>query len=51
LVSLDKIREGAKGTSNLIPLFVEALEKGATLGEISHALRDIFGVHKENVVI
>ena len=36
---------------NLIPLFINAIEDKVTLGEISHALRDVFGLHKENVVI
>ena len=49
--SLDRISSAANGSENLIPLFVEALENKATLGEISHTLRDVFGLHKENVVI
>jgi methylmalonyl-CoA mutase N-terminal domain/subunit len=49
--SLEKIRKAAQGGTNLIPLFVEALENKATLGEISDSLRRVFGVHKENVVI
>lgn len=48
---LEKIRNAAAGKDNLIPLFVEALENKVTLGEISHALRDVFGLYKENIVI
>ncbi len=49
--SLTEIKIAAKGTQNLVPLFVTALENKVTLGEISHALRDIFGLYKENIVI
>ncbi|MBK9293750.1 MAG: methylmalonyl-CoA mutase [Oligoflexia bacterium] len=49
--NLEQIRNAAKTKSNLMPLFVEALEAKCTLGEISHALRDVFGLYKENVVI
>jgi methylmalonyl-CoA mutase N-terminal domain/subunit len=48
---LEKIRNAASGKDNLIPLFIESLESKVTLGEISDALRSVFGVHKENVVI
>ena len=41
---------GAKNASkkniNLMPFIIEAIESKATLGEISDALRDIFGVHQ-----
>ena len=34
----------AAGTSeNLVPIFVDAVKAGVTLGEISHALRDEWG--------
>lgn len=48
---LEKIKVAAAGTDNLMPLFIEALEAKCTLGEISHALRDVFGLYKENIVI
>lgn len=48
---LEKLRNAAKAEDCLIPFFVSAIENKVTLGEISHALRDVFGVHKENVVI
>jgi methylmalonyl-CoA mutase N-terminal domain/subunit len=48
---LEKIRNAAQTKENLIPLFVDALEGKCTLGEISHALRDVFGLYKENIVI
>ena len=45
--SLDLIRENAnKQNVNLMPFIIEAIESKATLGEISDALRDIFGLHQ-----
>ncbi|MBS2031322.1 MAG: methylmalonyl-CoA mutase family protein [Deltaproteobacteria bacterium] len=49
--SLDALRTSAKGKDNLIPLIFEAVKSLATLGEISDALRDVFGEHRENVVL
>ena len=44
---LDSIRKNAsKKNINLMPFIIEAIESKATLGEISDALRDIFGVHQ-----
>src|SRR3546814_6514945 len=40
---LDALREGAKGTRNLLALAVDAARKRATLGEISQAMEDAFG--------
>jgi methylmalonyl-CoA mutase N-terminal domain/subunit len=40
---LDAITTAAKGTDNIMPLVVEAVENKATLGEISNALRAVFG--------
>jgi methylmalonyl-CoA mutase N-terminal domain/subunit len=39
---LEKIRNAAGSKDNLIPLFVSAVENKITLGEISHALRDVY---------
>lgn len=41
--ALDALREGAKGSANLLELAVECARKRATLGEISAAMEDIFG--------
>ena len=40
---LDAITTAAKGTDNIMPLVVEAVENKVTLGEISNALRSVFG--------
>ena len=42
---LDDVRNAARGTQNLLPPMREALKADATLGEISDALRDVFGVY------
>jgi methylmalonyl-CoA mutase, N-terminal domain len=43
---LQLIKTSAKGNANLMPLIVDAVEKYATLGEISDALRAEFGEYK-----
>ena len=42
---LADIRVAAEGTANLMPTFVEAVDAGATLGEICDVLRGVFGTH------
>ncbi|QQR79869.1 MAG: methylmalonyl-CoA mutase family protein [Deltaproteobacteria bacterium] len=49
--TMKHLEEAAKGTQNLIPFIYEAVKNKATLGEISHALRRVFGLYKENVVL
>lgn len=49
--NLSALQEGAKGTANLMPLILAAAKSGATLGEISNALRDVFGEYQEQVVL
>ena len=43
---LSKLEQQAKGTDNLIPTIVEAVENYATLGEIADVLRKVFGEYK-----
>ncbi len=43
---LGKLDSAARGDDNLMPLVIEALDAGATLGEISNVLRKIFGEHR-----
>jgi methylmalonyl-CoA mutase len=43
--ALDRLREGARGTANLLQLSVEAARARCTLGEISAAMEDVFGRH------
>jgi len=43
---LEAVRTAARGTENLLYPMKEALRSGATLGEVSDALRDVFGVYQ-----
>jgi len=43
--ALSALKEAASGTENLMPLILNAVRARATLGEISHALREVFGEH------
>jgi methylmalonyl-CoA mutase N-terminal domain/subunit len=50
--AVDTLRNAAKlPDENLIPLILDAVKAYATLGEISDAMRDVFGEHKEHVVL
>jgi methylmalonyl-CoA mutase N-terminal domain/subunit len=49
--ALAAVREGAKGTANLMPLILAAVKAEATLGEISDVLRETFGEYRETVVL
>jgi methylmalonyl-CoA mutase N-terminal domain/subunit len=42
---LAEVRTAAEGTANLMPRFIDAVDAGATLGEIANVLRDVFGIH------
>jgi methylmalonyl-CoA mutase N-terminal domain/subunit len=44
--SLDAVRSAARGDDNLLYPMKEALRAGATLGEVSDALRDVFGQYR-----
>ena len=44
--ALDRLREAARGSDCLLPPIRQAVEARATLGEISDALRDVFGTHR-----
>lgn len=44
---LSALEAGATGSTNLMPLIVDAVEAYATLGEISDAMRRVFGEQGE----
>ncbi len=44
--ALSRLEEGARGSENLLPLILDAVEKYATLGEICQILRGVFGEHQ-----
>ena len=49
--ALDAVRSGAEGTQNLMPTVLGAVKAGATIGEISDAMRDVFGEFREAVFV
>jgi methylmalonyl-CoA mutase N-terminal domain/subunit len=44
--ALDDVQSAARGTQNILVPMRVALQKGATLGEVSDALRAVFGVYQ-----
>ncbi|HEU5480102.1 MAG TPA: methylmalonyl-CoA mutase family protein, partial [Candidatus Tumulicola sp.] len=48
---LAAVRAAAAGTENLMPHFIEAVDAGATLGEICDVLRDVFGVYRAKEIV
>jgi methylmalonyl-CoA mutase, N-terminal domain len=50
--TVDALRKAAEDPeTNLIPFILDAVKAYATLGEISDAMRDVFGEHRESVVL
>ena len=45
--ALDAVTHAARGSDNLVPLLVAAVEAGATVGEIADTLRQVFGEYQE----
>jgi methylmalonyl-CoA mutase, N-terminal domain len=50
--ALDSLQKHSQSErENLMPLILDAVKTEATLGEISDAMRSVFGQHQENVVL
>jgi len=45
--ALERLRNAASGSDNLMPAIIQAVEANCTLGEISDALRAVFGTYEE----
>jgi methylmalonyl-CoA mutase N-terminal domain/subunit len=45
--SIEALEEAARGTANLMPRIVDAAQASATVGEISDALRRVFGEYRD----
>jgi methylmalonyl-CoA mutase N-terminal domain/subunit len=45
------LESAARGTENLMPLFIASVENDVTLGEICHTLRGVFGEYRPNVSV
>jgi len=48
--TLDALKRGAAGSENTMPLILDCVRAYCTVGEISDALRDIFGTYEEPAV-
>jgi methylmalonyl-CoA mutase N-terminal domain/subunit len=49
--ALEELHRCATANENLLPAILDAVEKNATVGEISDTLRRVFGAYQESVVI
>jgi len=45
--AMDAIKQAANGDENLMPVVINAVKAGATLGEISDLFREVFGVYRD----
>ena len=48
---LDRVRNVARSDENVMPALIEAVKAYATVGEISDALRDVFGEYREPSIL
>jgi methylmalonyl-CoA mutase, N-terminal domain len=48
--TLDALRRGAAGSDNTMPLILDCVRAYCTVGEISDALREVFGTYEEPAV-
>jgi len=49
--AIQQVEDTARGAANLMPVIVEAVEANATVGEISDAMRHVYGEYHETVII
>lgn len=49
--TLQRLHTAAQGTENLMPHILEAVKAYATLGEVADVFREVFGKHRETVVL
>jgi methylmalonyl-CoA mutase N-terminal domain/subunit len=47
--ALAEVKRAARSEDNLVPPILSAVKAYATVGEISHVLREVFGEYKEAV--
>ena len=45
--ALDRVQQAAAGQENLMPVIIEAVKAGITLGEISDVFRKVFGEYRD----
>jgi methylmalonyl-CoA mutase, N-terminal domain len=49
--AMRRLEDAARGTDNLLPPLIEAVNAYATVGEIANALRAAWGVHRELITV
>ena len=49
--AIRRLEDAAKGTENLLPPIIQAVQAYATVGEISDRLRAAWGVHRELITV
>lgn len=49
--ALARVDAAARETANVVPLILDAVKAGATVGEVSDVLRGIWGEHRETVTV
>jgi methylmalonyl-CoA mutase N-terminal domain/subunit len=49
--ALQDLDRAAQATDNLVPFLIEAVKAYATIGEICHVLRGVFGEHREIITV
>ena len=47
---LERLKEAARGTENLMPFIVDAVREYTSIGEIINALTEIFGTYHEDSI-
>jgi methylmalonyl-CoA mutase N-terminal domain/subunit len=50
-IALDELEQAARGTRNLVPCILKAVESYATVGEISNRLRRVWGEYREGATV
>jgi len=50
-IAMRRLKDTSASGANLVPAVIEAVENRCTVGEISNQLREVFGEHRETVVI
>ena len=49
--AMRRLEDAARGTDNLLPSLIEAVQAYATVGEIADRLRASWGVHRELITV
>ena len=47
---LERLKEAAKGTENLMPFIMDAIRVYASIGEIINTLTEVFGIYHEDSI-